>query len=145
MNHYFAIIDDKKILKIINNLQFDKKLTIQDKIYLKKTFFEYNYKMFNTFPLDDEIFRKLNYVEFECFTNNKFFRSNTFNYYGITLIPFYSLEIVKKSFLNITIEEECRLNDINITIDEYRKIIKDIVNLFDSALIEKKAVVHFGI
>jgi len=37
------------------------------------------------------------------------------------------------------------LKDINITIDEYRKIIKDIVNLLDSALIEKKAVVHFGI
>lgn len=87
----------------------------------------------------------MDYAEFECFTNNKSFESNTFNYYGITLIPFYSLEIVKNSFLNITIEEECRMNDVNITKDRYLDIIKDLIELFDVALKDKKAIVHLGI
>ena len=139
--HYFYIINDFQISKIIEKMG-DKHLSFREKIILNNFIFKNSSQ---GLKISDDIFRRLNHVEFRSFFYNSEFENKGFNYYGITIIPFSSLNKVKDSFLNLTKEEYTRLEDIYISKQEYEVIVKDLIDLFNKAIQNKLPIIHYGI
>lgn len=145
MNHYFYIINEKKIIDIINSFDNFQNVSVYNIIILKKYLSDLKNISFSNAFLEDAVFRQLNYIKFKSFTGGKFTEGIGYNYYGITIIPVSSLKVVRDSFINISSDEEYRLKDMNISKKQYNILIKNIITLFTQAIYEKKPIIHFGI
>lgn len=145
MNHFFGVITDENIINILKNATNNQKMSVFEKIKLNFLISDYCPAKFNCISLKDEVFRQLNYTKFTSYFGNTIDKKEGFNYYGITIIPWSSLEIVYDSFSNLTKEEILRLKEINVNELEYYNMVSPILNLIKNAQKNKLYVIHFGI
>lgn len=145
MNHFFGVITDEKIVTILEKAINNQKMSISEKIKINNFISDYCPDKYKSISLRDEIFRQLNYTKFTSYFGSPIDKKVGFNYYGITIIPWASLDIVYESFSNLTKDEIFRLKEININEKEYYNIILPIMNLIKNAQKNKLYVIHFGI
>lgn len=144
MNHSFLIINDNKIIKLIEKLENNQKINILERIKIKRwCLFQLSNK--EETKIKHDIFILLNPSTFNSYCGSLKKLSKGYNCYGYTIIPNSSIEIAINEFKSISNEELNRLKDINIDKEEYESIIKPIIELLSKAKVENKSVLHLGI
>ena len=144
MKHSFLIINDNKIIKLIEKLENNQNINIIERIKLKKWCLS-QLSNKEVVKIKHEIFILLNPSTFNSYCGNLKKQSNGYNCYGYTIMPNSSIEIAIKEFKNISNEELNRLKDINVDKEVYESIIKPIIELLSKAKEENKSVLHLGV